>query len=121
MLVVTNPELPSVANSFKAIQLAEESNTEPIGIVVNRTGRFGEELSNDEIMAVVGKTPGVLTRIPEDRNVPRAIASSEPVVMKYPYTPASIGYKALASKITGRRFIDDRTLWDRLKCAIRGY
>ncbi len=121
MLLVTNPELPAVADSFKAVQVANEVSTEHVGTIVTRTGRFSEELTNDEITAVMGDTAGVITRIPEDRNVPRAIASSEPIVNKYPYSPAAMGYKMLAAKITGRKFVDDRSVWDRVKCAIRGY
>lgn len=121
MLVVTNPELPSVADSFKAIQVGEEVKTEHMGTIITRSGRFSEELNNNEVQAVMGDASEVVTRIPEDRNVPRAIATSEPIVLKYPYSPAAMGYKMLASRITGRKFVDDRTVWDRVKCAVRGY
>jgi len=121
MLVVTNPELPSVADSFKAVQLAEEVGTEPIGVVVNRVGRFPGELTTREIQTVMGNTPSIKGKIPEDRNVARAIANAEPVVLKYPYSPASMACKMIASHLIGRDFVDDRSIWDRIKCMIRGY
>jgi septum site-determining protein MinD len=121
MLVVTNPELPSVADSFKAVQLAEEVGTEPMGVIVNRTGRFYGELSDEEIMTVMGDVPGIKGRIPEDRNVPKAISDSQPVVMRYPHSPASMAYKKVAAGLLGMEHVDDRNIFDRLRCFLRGY
>ncbi len=99
MLVVTNPELPAVADALKAIKIAEKNKVMPIGTVVNRVTNHRHEMSVKEIEEMLGIP--VISAIPEDIWVKRAIAARKPVVNFRPSAPASIEMKSLAAKLAG--------------------
>ncbi len=112
LLIVTNPELPSVLDALKAEKLAEQLGTKPLGVVVNRALRKPHELSTREIEDML-ELP-VLAVIPEDENVKKAIAKRVPVVKYSPNSPASIEFKKLAGQIVGRRVDISLPWWKKL-------
>lgn len=99
MLVVTNPELPAVADALKAIKVAEQNKVKPIGAVVNRVTSHKHEMPINEIEEMLNIP--VVSAIPEDIWVKRAIAARKPLVNFRPNAPASIEMKALAAKLAG--------------------
>ncbi|MEM5829436.1 MAG: cell division ATPase MinD [Candidatus Aenigmatarchaeota archaeon] len=104
VLVITNPNLPSVADALKTIRLAERLEKKIIGVVVNRVRRKDYELTKTEIEEMTGYP--VLVQIPEDNNVAKAIFAKMPVVNYSPHSPASIEFKRLACLLTGRPFLE---------------
>ncbi len=99
MIVVTNPELPAVADALKAVKVAEKNRVKPIGAVVNRINNHRHEMSVKEIEEMLSIP--VISSIPEDIWVKRSIAARMPVVNFRPDAPASIEMKALAAKLAG--------------------
>ncbi|VVB67190.1 Iron-sulfur cluster carrier protein [Candidatus Norongarragalina meridionalis] len=102
-VIVTNPELPAMADAYKTIRLTRHLGTQVAGVVVTRTGRFKGELSDDEINTLLEGTQ-VIGKIPEDHRVPMASSRSEPVVLAYPHSRASRAYKRLASSMLGKEY-----------------
>lgn len=106
VLIVTNPELPAVADAIKAISLAEECGANVLGVVVNRASDGNRhdpyELSTANIAALTGKT--VLCTIPEDGNARAALSMKTPLVHAFPDSPASVGFKSLAAALTGQHY-----------------
>jgi septum site-determining protein MinD len=83
MLVVTNPELASAVNSSKAIQLAKQMKVKPIGVIINRKGRFREELKEEDLTPLFHNVK-ILGTVWEDSRVPKSIKKSEAIIQYYP-------------------------------------
>ncbi len=102
LLIVTNPELPAVTDALKTIKLAEELKIPVRGIVVTRTKEDNHDMSIKNI-EVLTETP-VISIIPEDKNVRKALIKRDILVNHAPKSPAAIGYKQLAAGMLGIEF-----------------
>ncbi len=102
LIIVTNPELPAVTDALKAVRVAQENGTRVLGAVVNRFRGMDHELSVDDIKAML-EVP-VISIIPEDLSVPRAIARRVPVVHHRPNSKASQEFQRLAANIVGEKW-----------------
>lgn len=110
MLVVTNPELASVVNSSKAIQLAKSFNVKPIGVVINRIGRFKQELKPDAIAPLLHRVP-VLVEIPEHKKIPISAKNSQTILHKYPRSRISRKFRKLAHRLSRKKKVN---FWKRI-------
>lgn len=113
-IVVTNPEVPALADASKAIQIAQDLGVKITGVIVNRSGRFKQELSNKEISSVMGDIR-VLGRVPEDSLVASSISFGQPVVSLYPFSSASYAFKQIAAELIGKKFEEKPSIIDRFK------
>jgi septum site-determining protein MinD len=102
LLVVTNPDVPAVASAVRAIKKAEKRNLPVIGVEVNRIRKERHEVSQAELMAVFD-TP-IISSIPEDAHIRKALVEGVPAVLKYPRSKASIEFKKLAAYLLGEKF-----------------
>ncbi len=102
LIIVTNPDLPSVTDALKTIKLAEESGTKVLGVVLNRVKGKKHEMPFSEIKSMLSVP--VLTIVPEDSSVPKSIKRKKPVVHHKPKSRASMAFKKLAAKILGEPF-----------------
>ena len=117
IIIVTNPDLPSVTDALKILKIAQESNIKIIGTVVNRIRGHEHELSMETIEGLLGVP--IIAEIPEDDNVSKSIALKEPLIKQFPNSPASIEIKKLAAYLAGKeyekpKFIGTRNLVQRL-------
>ncbi|MEM7826014.1 MAG: cell division ATPase MinD [Candidatus Aenigmatarchaeota archaeon] len=104
VLVVTNPNLPSVADALKTIKLAERLNKKILGIVANRVRKKDYELTKEEMEEMIGYP--IIAQIPEDGEIAKSIFAKMPVVHYSPHSPAAIEFKRLAHHLTGRPFLE---------------
>jgi septum site-determining protein MinD len=102
LLVVTNPELPSVVNSSKLIQTAKEMKLKSLGVILNRVGRFKDELKEQEITPLLHKNK-ILGSIIDHKKVPHTIKKSEVMVEYYPQHKISKEFRNIAESIVGKR------------------
>jgi septum site-determining protein MinD len=102
MLVVTNPELPSVVNSSKLIQTAKEMKLKSLGVVLNRVGRFKDELQAHEITPLLHKNK-ILGSIIDHKKVPQTIKRAEVMVDYYPRHKISKEFRGIADSIIGKK------------------
>lgn len=102
ILIITNPDIPSVTDALKTLKLAEETNKNVLGVVVNRVRRKAHELTKKEIEEMLGVP--VLVEIPEDKNVLRSVAAKNPIIDYYPFSPASVEIRRLAHILVGVPF-----------------
>ncbi len=98
VLVVTTPELPSVAQSLKTIRFAQVHSKKITGIVLTRAGH-DLDLKIKNIQTILEHP--VIGIIPEDAHVKKAMVKREPVVYVYPNAPSSVAYRKLALYLTG--------------------
>lgn len=101
-LIVANPELPSVVDASKAIQIAKSLKVKPVGVILNRVGRFRQELSEEEIRPLLHKIP-LLGTIPENRKIPRTIKKSEAIVSYYPRHKISQEFRRIAFSLVPKK------------------
>jgi septum site-determining protein MinD len=102
VLIITNPELPSVVDALKTIKIAEKLKKKVLGVIVNRKKRSKYELSKKEIEEFLGTK--VLAEIPEDKMIHHSIAVKKPLLEYDPESPAAYEIRKLAHHITGREF-----------------
>jgi septum site-determining protein MinD len=100
IVVVTNPDLPSVTNALKTVKVAKKLGKRIIGVVVNRVNGSKHELGREQIEEML-RVP-VLGEIPEDRNVPKSIDEKKPLVIRNPDSPAAKEITRIARILTGK-------------------
>jgi len=102
LILITNPELPSVTDSLKAAKLAEQVGTKVSGLVLNRVTGKDHELRKEDIANMLDTE--LLAEIPEDIAIQESIAKRIPVMYHKPRSPASIEIRRLASGLVGMKF-----------------
>lgn len=103
ILLITNPDLPSVADALKTAKLAESLNKKVIGVVVNRVReRNYNELTKAEIEEMLGYP--IISQIPEDREVVRSLFAKMPIVNYNHNSPAAVEFRRLAHYLAGKEF-----------------
>jgi septum site-determining protein MinD len=102
MLVVTNPELPSIVNASKLIQMGKQMKLKNVGVILNRVGRFKDELKIDEITPLLHKSK-ILGSIIDHKKVPHTIRMSESMVSYYPKHKISREFMNIANLMTGKK------------------
>ncbi len=103
VLVVTNPTTPAVTDALKVVRIAQNSNMNIIGTVVNRVTNSPHELKQRQISDVLG-IPNVAV-IPEDHNIPVSVHQKKLIFESAPTSPAAVEIKRLAAWMTGREFL----------------
>lgn len=101
LLIVTNPDLPSVTDALKTKKLAEEMGMEILGVVLNRVDskKKKSQLSEREVKEML-EVP-ILANIPEDAAVQEAIHKKTPVLSHKPSAASSKEFMRLAQSLTG--------------------
>jgi septum site-determining protein MinD len=102
LLIIANPELPSIVNASKTIQIAKDLKVKPIGVVLNRVGRHKKELQEKEIKPLLHKVP-IIGRIPEDKKVPFTIKNEKTILQQYPYSKAARELMSMATLLHGKK------------------
>jgi len=102
LLIVANPELPSIMDAKKVSQVAEGIGCKVLGIVLNRVRHSPYELTPREIEEQT-QLP-ILAIIPEDSLVQKSILYKMPAVMLDPDAALSIEFKKLAARIVGKEY-----------------
>ncbi|MBI2579464.1 MAG: P-loop NTPase [Candidatus Aenigmarchaeota archaeon] len=100
MMVITSPELTSVADALKASKLAQQLGTKVIGAAINRVSGKPHEMRTEDVQNMLGDAE-ILAKIPEHIDVQKAIAKRNPVVLSAPNSPASREIRKLAGRIAG--------------------
>src|SRR3989338_4432008 len=103
ILIVTNPDLPSVTDALKAARLAEQTGTKIIGAVINRATGKSHELTKLEIQSML-ENIDILATIPEDISVQRALSKRMPVIHHSPKSPAAHKMRSIAAKLVGYEY-----------------
>ncbi len=101
VLLVTLPEIASVSNMMKTRLIAEFLGLKPVGVIVNRVLREEFELKSSEIGHLLNLP--VLTEVPEDVNIKKALNLGKIAGEVSPKSPALKAIKALARKLVEMR------------------
>ena len=105
ILVLVNPEMPSVADALKLIKIAEDLKKEIIGVVVCRKkGKL--EMKMDAIQNLI-EYP-IIGVIPEDEYVKKALVREESVSDLYPESDSGRAYNKLAHYLLGEFYEEEK-------------
>lgn len=102
VIIVTTPNVPSIAGCVRTLNLAERCDKKIIGVVLNRAKSKKYETTTQEVESTIGTK--VISVIPEDKNIKKSLAIQRPVVMCYPDSPASIQFFRLAAYLIGEEY-----------------
>ena len=106
VIIVTNPEMPAVADALKTIKMAEELNKKILGVVLTRTKDKDVEMSMSNIEALLEKS--IIGIIPEDKAMKEALIRKESVIFTSPKSSAAINYKKLAAYLLKRNYEEEQ-------------
>lgn len=108
IIVVTNPEMPSVTDSLKAVKVARERGKEISGVIITRYQNARYEMPLSSIKSMLEAQ--IIGVIPEDKAVKEALTRRDAVVHTHPRSKVSKKYVEIARKISGEE-IQKRGLW----------
>jgi len=99
MIVVSNPDYPSIITAARVIEYAQNIKMPVGGIVLNKVRKKKYELKKDEIENALNVK--VLEEIPFDKRVPESIAKKIPIILLKSSSKSSKAYKRLAASLVG--------------------
>lgn len=99
IIIVTNPEMPSVTDSLKAIKVAREMKKEVKGVIITRHRNQDYEMSLPSIRSMLETQ--IIGVVPEDVSVKKALNKRDAVVHTHPKSKAAKKYHEIALKIIG--------------------
>ncbi|MCX6814384.1 MAG: cell division ATPase MinD [Candidatus Aenigmarchaeota archaeon] len=111
MITVTNPEMPALTDALKLSKLANDFETDNLGVIVNRIKNMPHEVPVHRIEEFL-RLP-VIGRIYEDHNVGKSIANRQPVVLYKPNSISSQQIKAIAATLIGEQYVIRRPVTHR--------
>ncbi len=98
LIIVTNPELPALADALKTIKIAEDLGKNVRGVVITKTGNDGD-ISLQNLRTILEKP--ILAVIPHDKAIRQSLIKKDPVVYTHPKSRSAIAYKKLAANLIG--------------------
>lgn len=101
VIVVTTPEIPSIADAMRTIEVCRRMGKEVGGIVINRESKH-HKIKPSEIEAITGLQ--VIGVVPEDKRVAKSLRQKKTVIEMYPHSKASEAVMKIASHISGRGY-----------------
>lgn len=106
IIIVTNPEMPSVTDSLKAVKVAREMKKDIKGVIVTRHRDQSYEMSLQSIKSMLEAQ--IIGVVPEDVSVKKALNKRDAVVHTYPKSKVSRKYNEIAIKIIGPSAIKEQ-------------
>ncbi len=100
VLLITTPDLPSVADALKTMKVAQSMDKKVLGVVVNRVKGRANEMPASEIQSML-KLP-ILAEIPEDINVHKSLSAKRTLADFAPESSSATEIKRLAYHLTGK-------------------
>ena len=110
IIVVTNPEMPAVTDSLKAVKVARERGKEVFGIIITRHQNARYEMPLSSIKSML--EANIIGVIPEDKAVKEALTKRDAVVHTHPRSRVSKKYMEIARKISGEEI--EAGFWGRI-------
>ncbi len=114
LIIVTNPEMPAIADALKAIKLAEQRNKPILGVIVTRVKKNQIEMQPETVKEML-EVP-ILGMVPEDVDMQRALNLKDAVVHTHPKSKSARAYKEIAANLIDEIYDSDK---DRDRAFIR--
>jgi septum site-determining protein MinD len=115
VLLVSEPELPSLTNCLGAKKLAEQLDRDVLGLVLNSVRGEKSEVDRNDVEELVGTE--IIGAVPDHKHVREGIALREPVVSYKPNSKASMAIEDIAYRIKGEE-PPKRGLYEKFKANV---
>ena len=102
MIIVTNPDYPSIVTAARAIEYAKKLKMPVGGIVLNKVRRKKYELKKDDIEGALNIK--IIGEVPFDKRIPESIARKKPVVLFKSNSKSGKAYRRLAANLAGEEY-----------------
>ena len=97
LIIITNPEIPAVADALKTIKLAEEMKKPVAGVLITRVRKDKIEMQPETVKEML-EVP-ILGMIPEDFCIKEALNQKDAVIHTHPKSSSARAYKEIAANI----------------------
>ena len=118
VIIITNPEIPSLANAVKSIRVCEKFRKEVSCIVVNRIKSHKYEVNKEKIFSLLDFNR--IFFVPEDKTISKSIKEKVPASYLNPRSLASIEFHKIANFLDNKEFLLKGGFFDRLLTFING-
>ncbi|MEM1535920.1 MAG: cell division ATPase MinD [Candidatus Pacearchaeota archaeon] len=108
IFIVTNAEMPAVADALKTIKLAEKLRKKVSGVIVTRK-KGKNEMKIKNISYLLEKP--IIGIVPEDDSVSEAIMLHDILVNIKPKSKAAKSYKRIAARIIGEKYEEPKSFF----------
>lgn len=113
VILVANPELPSVADALKTAKVAENLGKPVRGVIITRVKKDGLDMPYMNVKEML-EMP-ILGIVPEDSKVRHSHVMKNAVFHTHPRSKAARAYKEIAQKLTGKDYPKESvSFWRRL-------
>lgn len=110
VVVITNPNIPAVADALKIIQKAMDFGKSEISMIVTMTNGK-HELRLHEIEEAC-KVP-ILGTIPTHYGFKKSLHDKTPLLLNDPHSSPAVAYKKIAATLIGKEYSPPSLLWAR--------
>jgi len=108
LLVVTNPDYPTLSTTLRAVKIAKKKETPIVGLIINKSRNKKFELSLDEIEEAA-EVP-VISVIRDHVKIQEGLSHHTPIVIYDHKSSPSIEIKKLAAALINEKYKDPRFL-----------
>ena len=115
LIIVVNPEMPSITDALKTIKFAEQIKKPVRGVIMTRVRKDKIEIQPDAVKEIL-ETP-ILGMIPEEISVRESINLKDAVVHTHPGSKSARAYKEIAAQILEIEYDSDKdkpSFWERI-------
>ena len=112
IIIVTNPEMPSVTDALKAVKVARKMGKEINGVVVTQHRGESYEMSLPSIKSMLESQ--IIGVVPADRAVKEALNLRDAVVHTHPKSKVAKKYYEIARKVSGEKIEERQGFFVRL-------
>ena len=117
IIIITQAEMPSVADALKTSKLTEYLNKDIRGFIINRHKGIRTEMDLQNIRDML-EIPHLGT-VPEDKNIQKALVLKDAIIHTHPRSIASREYRKIAQKLLGEQYLKqqeekEKSFWQRI-------
>ena len=98
VLIVVNPNLSSIMDALKTIQLAKANDNIIAGIILNMSNRGRNELKPEEVSNILGHP--IIANIRYDRKIRKSLHKQNPLTHIYPRSRTAKEFRKVAEYIS---------------------
>lgn len=109
VILVANPELPSVTDALKTAKIAESRGKIVRGVIITRVKKDGLDMPYMNVKDML-EMP-ILGIVPEDKAVRRSHLMKNAVYHTHPKSKAARAYHEIAKKLTGKTYPKEKKSW----------
>lgn len=98
IIIVANPNLPSITEAIKTIRLSENCNLNILGVILNKVSK-ADQFSPEEAEKILNRK--IIASIPDHRHVAESLNQKQPVLYSNPKSPVSQEFANIALFLSG--------------------